>query len=182
MPRLFFALWPESAVRAALADIVATVELPSGRPTLPPEYHLTLAFLGDLDQERAQLAQRIGADVSAVGFELVLDQTGWWSGPGVAWLAPSTVVPELRELVAALRRVLRGVGLPVEKRSYHPHLTIARKVTAGPLAGQPFALVWPVREFALIESQPASRTERYRPLASWTLAPAARLAAVRSVQ
>ena len=48
--RLFFALWPDSAVRAVLqASCQAVTVSCGGRPVPPRNYHLTLAFLGQVD-------------------------------------------------------------------------------------------------------------------------------------
>ena len=43
LPRLFYALWPDAAARAALAAWQASL---GGAPTRPDKLHLTLAFLG----------------------------------------------------------------------------------------------------------------------------------------
>ena len=53
--RLFFALWPDPALRKRIATTVAGLErdnAPGGRRLNPDRYHLTLQFLGDFQPLR----------------------------------------------------------------------------------------------------------------------------------
>jgi 2'-5' RNA ligase len=51
--RLFFALWPDDAVRARLTGVVDSLRRTvSGKWVKPDNLHITLAFLGDIESER----------------------------------------------------------------------------------------------------------------------------------
>ena len=78
--RLFFALWPDPAVRAALAGVTARLPLPRGRLTPPQNLHVTLVFLGAAAAVRSQMHIRI--DVMAPVFRK----------PMFAWLNTVTVL------------------------------------------------------------------------------------------
>lgn len=169
MARLFFAVWPDSAVRDALAAVAQ--QFPAGRGrVLPPEnLHITLVFLGEVDDDcRAQLVERAAA-VRAERFDLGLDHSGWWRRPQVAWLAPSAVPGPMVQLVNALTCIARDCGLRVEERSYRAHLSIARRVSRPPpaLAFQP--IHWEINEFCLTESVTEQGGARYRICDRWPL-------------
>ena len=61
---------------------------------------------------------------------------------------------------------LRGLALPVEARSFRPHVTIARRAgLATPPASGP-GLRWKVRDYALVESRPSAQGA-YTVLRTW---------------
>ena len=67
MPRLFFALWPDDAVRDALAarrDAIAFAY--GGRPMLPATFHLTLAFIGEANELKVPTLLSCGDCVRAI--------------------------------------------------------------------------------------------------------------------
>ncbi len=57
MPRLFFALWPDPPTRTALAMLVDGLPLVGGRRVPAENLHLTLAFLGNVDEGAAAAAR-----------------------------------------------------------------------------------------------------------------------------
>ena len=125
MPRLFSGL----EIPAALGERRAMLRAgPSGARWIDPEnYHLTLRFIGDVDditgrEFAAQLA-RIRSD----RFELALQGLGSFGGrkPRAVWagVAPS---PALASLQRAHERAARSAGLPPEGRNFTPHVTLAR--------------------------------------------------------
>ena len=74
--RLFFALWPDSRTRAAIAALAGQVAAQTGgRATAPDNVHLTLAFLGaqPRDSVAALAAAATAAALDASSFVLTLD-------------------------------------------------------------------------------------------------------------
>jgi len=58
---MFFALWPDDAVRAQLAHWSRELHaVCGGRPTRVENLHLTLAFLGGVEDARAAEVERAG--------------------------------------------------------------------------------------------------------------------------
>ena len=169
MKRLFFALWPDNGTRARLAAQAELLQIDTGRRTPPENLHITLVFLGNVQE------QDIPGLVDAAGrlrisrFPLQIDRCGWWKRAKVAWLAPETTPALLLELVERINRLTMSAGLPVDNRDYSPHLTIARKVTR-PVTGRRFEPIhWDIREFCLVESVTHQQGAKYRVMQSWAL-------------
>jgi 2'-5' RNA ligase len=131
MPRLFTGIEIPPEVREELARIRRP--LPGGRWTEPENLHLTLRFVGDLDNPRAtEFADRL-ADIEADAFELRLAGLGTFGGnePRSIW-AGVEASPQLEALARANDRAARAAGLPPDGRQFKPHVTIARLKFAGP--------------------------------------------------
>jgi len=72
--RCFFALWPDSSVRARLAHRADSVHLALGGRVMRPEsLHVTLVFLGKLNEERRASAERLADSLRFHPFELAID-------------------------------------------------------------------------------------------------------------
>jgi len=133
-------------------------------------YHITLAFLGDTDDRALQRLSEVldGFDHSSVN--LMLNEVGYWSEPGVLWLG-SDVVPEtLTSLQKKCRQAANRIGARGSARQYQPHITLARNVTVPPAA----ALLEPdflftANSMELWSSVRDSQGARYSTLAEWPL-------------
>ncbi|MBK8958875.1 MAG: RNA 2',3'-cyclic phosphodiesterase [Proteobacteria bacterium] len=165
--RLFFALWPDDATRAAVASAASLLNLRDGRPLARADLHLTLAFVGEVPEERVGELGAMAAALDMPGFDLMLVAAGWWRRSRVAWLAPDVVPIPLQRLAAALRR---GAELPVvDAGSFRPHVTVARGVRRPPGLLASFSVPWQVRDFALVSSNSQGPGPHYRCLAQWPL-------------
>ena len=168
--RLFFALWPDDAVRAELRAAQEAMPRRGGRPVHVEDIHITLAFLGQVDPERRACMEAAAAGVRGGTFDLLIDRQGYWPRPRVAWCAPSEVPDALGELVRCLNRALAPCAYEPERRAYRPHVTLfrdSRAVPEGPLAR---LVHWPCREFVLVASANVATGPRYEVLAHWPLA------------
>ncbi len=145
--RLFVALVPPDAAREELAGAVRDLGEPAGvRWTRPDQWHVTLAFLGEVDDRaRADLVERLGR-VAGRNAPLELAMAGGGRfGDRVLWTRLDGDRAPLRHLVDGVRAAARRAGLPAEERAYRPHVTLARAGTPAPdLAPLAAAL----REFA----------------------------------
>lgn len=133
MTRTFIALELDDSLQRFLSAAMQQLgrELPSVRWVKPAGIHLTLAFLGDLEDEQVAEAQA-AADAAAqqvFPFEYRLARLGTFGPtqqPRVLWMGikdPSGSLPRLHHF---LRKELEQRGLPVETRGFSPHLTLAR--------------------------------------------------------
>ncbi len=169
--RLFFALWPEPAVRAKLAAIAQELRKTcSGRAPPPANIHLTLSFIGPLPASRLQELTGIAATLASAPFELTLDCIGCWRAQRLAWAGMRQCPGELVALAAALRDELHAHGFPVERRAFRPHVTLLRDLAVPPVQTACPAVHWHARSFVLACSEPASRGVRYRVVGEWPLA------------
>ncbi|MES0872543.1 RNA 2',3'-cyclic phosphodiesterase [Sinimarinibacterium thermocellulolyticum] len=174
--RLFFALWPDEATRAACAEAARVLRLrmqPRGAPSVAQRYHLTLLFLGDDVPEVAETAARqVASHVRARPFTLRLDHAGSFRNREVPWwLGSREPPPALSTLHERLREALLRARVPVQPMRFSPHLTIHRDAGAPlpPTLIQP--IEWPVRDFVLIRSHIGRAPVVYEQVGCWPLDP-----------
>jgi 2'-5' RNA ligase len=163
--RLFFALWPDNRQRDRLRDVINSVaKTVEGRPVDRRNWHITLPFIGDVEERHIPDIQELAAQVEVEPFRLVFDRLEYWTRPKVACLAVATVPSELEQLNSSLNDVLRLVGVHPQERTYRPHITVsrdARKFTTERLS-QRVATEW--SSFEIVESVTAPGSETYFPL------------------
>ncbi len=131
--RLFVALPIPPDLRSSIHDWgrVAISTLPGARLVPERNLHLTLRFLGEVDE--SEVARLLGAIESSVAahppFEATLAGPGTLPGGSRARVAHLGIEPDPR-LDALRSDVADGVeavlGLEPESRPFRPHLTIAR--------------------------------------------------------
>ena len=125
MPRLFTGLEIPKALGESLSLLRGG--LPGARWIDPENYHVTLRFIGDVDDDIAQEVAWLLGKVRGKDFELRLDGLQSFGGRKpralIAAVAPSQPVMELQ---AEHERLMRRVGLDPEARKYTPHVTLAR--------------------------------------------------------
>ena len=125
--RLFFALWPDNRQRDQLRDVINSVaKTVEGRAVDRRNWHVTLSFIGELDERQIPDLKELAAQVQVEPFRLVFDRLEYWARPKIACLAAATVPPELENLVSSLNDVLPLVGVTPEDRTYRPHITVSR--------------------------------------------------------
>jgi len=168
--RLFFALWPDDALRSVLARrLPPLLEGVGGKPQRADQWHVTLEFLGGVPGDR-QAAVRNAADrVDSSPFTVAFDTLDHWRRPQVYCLAASSMPPPLARLVAEMRAALCAEGFVPEAREYRPHVTLARKVRAAPVGPLQEPLEWFAEQFALMRSISDRAGSRYEPLQWWNL-------------
>ncbi len=176
--RLFVAAELDDAARAACADFAARLRARRwpGRWVAPENYHLTVAFLGGVDEERVPA---VGAALRALaparrGFALALDAVGAFPSPRrprVAWAGPHAPPPDFAALCGAVRAALSGLGFAFDERA-DPHVTLARADGRTPLPtlAPPAPTVLRVDRLTLFESVTAPEGARYTPLERYELA------------
>jgi RNA 2',3'-cyclic 3'-phosphodiesterase len=125
MPRLFTGVEIPPDVGQALASLRGG--LPGARWIDPQNYHLTLRFIGDVDEVTAHEVASMLGRVKRNAFELHLDGVMSFGGRKpravIAAVAPA---PPLLEVQAEHERLMQRIGLEPEGRKYTPHVTLAR--------------------------------------------------------
>lgn len=171
---MFFALWPDAAVRDALDRLAGELHrLRGGRRTRADTLHLTLVFVGNLPRERLPALQAAAAGIQAPAFTLTLDRTDCWPHNRIAHATASQTPAALLDLVAALEQGLDGLGIPFDHRPYKAHVTLLRKADCR-RADPPIApIAWHAREFVLVESALSAEGARYAILGRYPLVSAA---------
>jgi RNA 2',3'-cyclic 3'-phosphodiesterase len=97
----------------------------------PDNYHLTLRFIGDVDEEGYARYVSALKTIQASTFDMTLQGVGRFPPEAkkparVLWVGVAAS-PKLIALERAISAVLESNGLPKDKHeTYHPHMTLAR--------------------------------------------------------
>lgn len=125
MPRLFTGVEIPSEIGEILSGLRGG--LPGARWISAENYHVTLRFIGDVDDDVAHEIESMLSRVKRGGFELKFDGVTAFGGKRpravVATVAPSA---SLIEMQAEQERMMQRIGLEPEGRKYTPHVTLAR--------------------------------------------------------
>jgi 2'-5' RNA ligase len=125
MPRLFTALEVPRSIAAGLSLLKGG--LPGARWIDPENYHITLRFIGDIEDRRADdLAEALDR-VRVKPFPLSVRGLSVFGSKNphslIACVAPH---PALFALQSDIDRICQRLGLPGDPRRFTPHITIAR--------------------------------------------------------
>jgi len=99
--------------------------------TRPEGIHLTLKFLGDVEEERVPLvAEAVARAASSTApFEIEIAGAGAFPNlrrPRVLWVGITEPTGRLKGLARAIEQELVPLGFPPEGRDFSPHLTLGR--------------------------------------------------------
>ncbi|MCL6640552.1 MAG: RNA 2',3'-cyclic phosphodiesterase [Candidatus Rokubacteria bacterium] len=172
-------------MRAALAGEIRHLQsrAPAVAWVAPENLHVTLKFLGSVEEERLTAVGEALASVASAarGFELAVAGLGAFptpTRPRVVWAGIAGGAEPLASLAAAVEVALEPLGFPREKRPFVGHVTLgrvreprrapglARALTAA--ADRAFGRTAADR-LTLMRSDLSPRGARYTPLGSWPL-------------
>jgi 2'-5' RNA ligase len=176
MIRLFVGITLPPELRLRLSLLCAG--LPGARWVDPGNLHLTLRFIGEVDEGMASDIDAALARIHLPRFAVSLAGAGHFGGdrPRLLWIG---VVdnPALFQLRDRVEAALRRAGLAPDTRRYSPHVTLARlKQVAVPqlqgfLAANALFRAGPiaVERFSLIASYPTKSGVIYEDQADYAL-------------
>lgn len=183
--RLFVAVLPPDQVLRELAREVGPLrELPGSerlRWTAVDGWHLTLAFLGEVAEERlpalCQGFARVAGEHRPLGLRLA---EGGRFGDRTLWVGVAGDTRELRSLAEGVGAAAVEAGCEGSEFDYHPHLTLARagrhpqgsrgglRAAAGALA-QYRGSEWRADGIRLMRSEFTGGPAHYTTLHQWAL-------------
>lgn len=125
MIRLFVAIALPESVAYTLLTLQSGV--PGARWSTREQLHLTLRFIGEVDERDADAIDDALAAVSASAFTLQLKGVGEFGGktPRALWASIESNAP-LLHLQRKIESIIQRLGFPPEERKYTPHVTLAR--------------------------------------------------------
>ncbi len=126
MYRLFVAIDLPDEVRERIASLDGTV--PGGRWVPREQLHLTLRFIGEVDEEGFRGIKSVLEGVRGAPFVLTLAKVGHFPPgrrPRVLWVGIEGCAA-LLELQQRVEAALAGAGIIPEERRFSPHITVAR--------------------------------------------------------
>jgi 2'-5' RNA ligase len=164
--RLFYALWPDDATRAALMQLQAPIH---GRKTRYENIHLTLAFLGQQSADLLPMLKKILTRLPQTPLSFVFDRAGYFTRNRVAWAGMHQIPDPLIALHDNLTQELRQNNVEFDSRSaFRPHVTLARDATQP--EDLPFEpVIWQADQVALVQSVTQPEGVLYSVIASRSL-------------
>lgn len=180
--RLFTAIVPPSEVLAHLDAAVAPIRDDALSWTLTDAWHLTLAFYGELADERVpDLSERLSRAAARFPvMRLRLVGAGRFDGR-VLWAGCDGPVDDLRRLARSTAAAGRRSGAPEQEHTrFRPHVTLAR-AQRRPVDLRPYVAAltgyagpaWTAVELALVRShlgRGPGRRARYETISTFRLA------------
>jgi RNA 2',3'-cyclic 3'-phosphodiesterase len=171
--RLFFALWPDARVRTRIAHAAAALPADLNARHVPPQnYHLTLAFVGEVAATQLAVLQQIGRSQRFSGCTLRFDALEYWRTPKVVVATARQIPPELLELWIQLCQALtqnQSLRLEQPAPSRRAHVTLARKVAQAPVLQAMSPFEWTPQNFSLVRSDTGDAHSVYTVVDTWPL-------------
>jgi 2'-5' RNA ligase len=169
--RLFFAIELPAPLQRKIVRWRADHFAPeAGRPVAAANLHLTLAFLGEVSDEKQRALAAMAGRIRQPGFGLTLDDAGQWLRSRVVWLGTRQPPRGVLQLANMLRAQAARSGCYQSPLPFHPHITLLRDAGHAVAIPPPgFQWRFPVNDFVLYESVFARGRTRYTPLQRWTL-------------
>jgi 2'-5' RNA ligase len=138
--RTFIAINLDQEIKRSLSQFVSELKARSperrGIKWVRPEgMHLTLKFLGEINEEKVPWIERVLKRISEKyePFPLRVKGTGYFppksKTPRVLWVAVEEV-ESLKRLQSDMEEEMETLGFPKERRTFHPHLTLGRVKTS----------------------------------------------------
>ncbi len=131
--RTFIAVELSEEVRSSLGRMQQRLRQSGARVSWvrPDNIHLTLVFIGDVLSSGIPEIERAMDCVTATvpPFTLTVEGTGSFGSakaPRVIWAGVNDSSGALMRLQSRLATAVREVGIPLESRPFHPHLTLGR--------------------------------------------------------
>lgn len=135
MIRVFVALNLPQDIKSSLSLLKADLR---GAQWVPlPNLHLTIRFIGEVNEQQLQFIKEELREVSLLPFSLRLKDLGHFSGrsgPNIIWVGVDPM-EELLELRTLVDLALLKANVPLEKLNFKPHVTLAK------LKGTPIELL-----------------------------------------
>jgi len=126
MQRLFVAIDLPEAIKAQLR--LLCTDLAGAKWVSHPQMHLTLRFIGDVDEAQQAAIQTGLATIRATPFKMGLKSVGQFppkGKPRVLWVGIEAEAG-LKELHKQVERIINAVGFAPDEHAFSPHITLAR--------------------------------------------------------
>jgi len=179
---MFFALWPDTPFCARLMQAAAPVlAVMPGRALAALDLHVTLCFLGAVDEAALPALLARSGQIEASCFELEFGRLEYWPRGRIVAATAAHLPAAALLLAQALVAAASQAGLPTSEMLLQAHVTLVRGARAPAREAEPASwpalqLKLPVSRFYLAQSlapgahspgAPAAR--RYTTVASWPL-------------
>jgi 2'-5' RNA ligase len=152
--RLFYAFWPDEAIRARVSAAAAVVA--DGMRMVPrANYHVTVAFIGAVSRSKIEVLRQIGRGQRAPRLVLRFDAYEYWPKPEVLVAAAHDIPRPLTDLWQTLHRDLAAAEFVLTPKSLRPHVTLARHIAQAPALPALLPFAWHATELCLVRTDTA---------------------------
>jgi RNA 2',3'-cyclic 3'-phosphodiesterase len=130
--RLFLALPLPATAQAELRSLAHALKrvAPGVRWVRPEQLHVTLRFLGDVEEAQCnELIKSMNRVTDTAPFTFNLTGVGAFPNrrqPRVVWTGVGEGKEQVTALAALVENAVKASGLPGEDRSFAPHITLGR--------------------------------------------------------
>lgn len=169
--RLFVGIGLPELVTRDLADLDPHIK--GVRWLAPEQMHLTVSFLGQVEESMAEVLKEKLRAIRWHWFFLPITGLGSFPAqgrPSIIWAGTGAGHPHLFQLHKRVQEAVLAAGLEPDLRAWRPHITLARCQGAAPHAVQHFvkkhagfeAGLVRVAEFSLFSSRPTPAGSAYQ--------------------
>ena len=163
--RVFFALWPDEAVRGSLAQWAARIHAGNaGRVMQSRNLHMTVVFIGNVAQSALPRVVAAADSVAMAPLQLRVDRCQYWKRNRIVW-AGCEAPQAFLDLSANLRAALDQAGVPFDHKTFVPHVTLlrdSRLLDGLPEPASMESIDWMVRNFVLVATERDAEGPLYR--------------------
>ena len=168
--RLFFAALPGPEVRRRLESAAAALRLPPDARSVPAgNYHMTVAFAGEVSQAQAAALRAAGAGERPAAFAVSFTSYEYWNESEVVVAAASVCPSQLLELHGRLRAEFERLDIVRDAMAFQAHVTLASKVTQAPVLKAMSPFCWRVPALHLMHSSGSAAGSVYTVVETWPL-------------
>jgi RNA 2',3'-cyclic 3'-phosphodiesterase len=161
---------PDGDTRQCLTVAARTLKLDaSARPVPAENYHMTLAFVGEVLESQLTPLLKVGRSQRARGFTVRFGAYEYWPKSQVLVAAALDFPASLEQLWRQIHTDLAQHNLALKFEHFRPHVTIARKVPQAPVLQAMSAFEWKVQAFTLMQSNTAGARSVYTVVDTWRL-------------
>ena len=152
--RLFFALLPDAAASKRLAEVAAGLDLRTSRPVPAENYHVTLTFIGDIEDSALSSLRKLGEALTAFRGAVSFCKCEFWPHSRVLVVAGDAISPAIVDFVDRLQFLVASHRTSnAMEHCWKPHVTLARNVSQAPVLQAMSPIGWIASSFALMSSE-----------------------------
>jgi RNA 2',3'-cyclic 3'-phosphodiesterase len=167
---MFFAALPDPETVQRLESAAEALRLPcDARRVSLENYHMTVAFAGEVSLAQATALRAVAAAGHPAAFAVSFTSYEYWSTSEAVVAAASECPADLLGLHGRLRAEFERLGLVCDAMAYRAHVTLARKVTQAPVLKAMSPFCWKVQALHLIQSSGTPAGSVYTVVDTWPL-------------
>jgi len=126
--RCFIAFEIPEEVKKVLIEAQSQLDKDMAKLSLTKDFHLTLKFLGEIDENKVEEIKKKLSEIKFDSFETSLTDIGVFPGEDyirVVWIGLGDPKNAIKELQHEIDEKLQKLGFEKDER-FHPHVTLAR--------------------------------------------------------